>query len=99
VFWKADLDRENEALLWFGQMEDGRYLSVDQLRTGMDRYNETLSRVCREQGVELIDLSRLNGDPAIFYDDCHFTETGAREVAAMVARHFMEHPVQQAAAP
>ncbi len=99
VFWKADLDRENEALLWFGQLHDGRYLSVDQLRAGMDRYNETLSLVCREHGVELIDLSQLNGDPAIFYDDCHFTETGARQVAAIVARHFMEHPLQQAAAP
>jgi lysophospholipase L1-like esterase len=97
VLWKADLDSENERLLWFGQLPDGRYLSVDQLRGGMDRYNETLAQICRECGVELVDLRQLNGDPAIFYDDCHFTETGARQVAAVVAHHFLEHPLQGSA--
>ena len=43
--------------------------------------------------MDVIDLSALDGDPAMFYDDCHFTETGAREVARLVADWFLAHPV------
>jgi lysophospholipase L1-like esterase len=92
VLWRADLDRENAALLWFGQMSDGRFLSVDQLRGGIDRYNATLKRVCREQGVGIVDLDALSGDPTVFYDDCHFTETGAALVAQLVADWLAAHP-------
>jgi lysophospholipase L1-like esterase len=85
TLWQNDLDAENLALLWFGQMPDGRYLSVARLRAGMDRYNEVLRRVCQQRKVELVDLSELDGDPAMFYDDCHFTERGAKRVARLVA--------------
>jgi lysophospholipase L1-like esterase len=33
----------------------------------------------------LVDLDHLNSDPALFYDDCHFNEAGARAVAEAVA--------------
>jgi lysophospholipase L1-like esterase len=94
VLWKPDLDAENRALLWFGLLPDGRFLSVDQLRAGMDRYNETLAAVCQEQGAELVDLSQLNGDPGMFYDDCHFTETGSRRVAQLVVQRFANRPIE-----
>lgn len=92
VLWRADLDAENRALLWFGRLPDGRYLSVDQLRAGMDRYNETLRQVCRDRDVELIELSGLSGDPDNFYDDCHYTEMGTARVARIVADWFAAHP-------
>ncbi len=93
VLWRDDLDAENAALLWFGQLRDGRFLSLEQLRQGMDRYNDSLRAVCDERQVELIDLAPLNGDASVFYDDCHFTETGARRVAMMVAEWFAAHPL------
>ena len=93
VLWRGDLDDENQALLWFGQLRDGRFLSVEQLRQGMDRYNDALRAVCDERQVELIDLAPLDGDASVFYDDCHFTETGARRVAALVAQWFAAHPL------
>jgi lysophospholipase L1-like esterase len=96
VLWRGDLDDENLALLWFGQLRDGRFLSVEQLRQGMDRYNEALRAVCDERKVELIDLAPLDGDASVFYDDCHFTETGARRVAAMVAEWIAKHPLPSA---
>jgi len=88
VLWRADLDAENVDLLWFGQLPDGRYLSVAALRAGMDRYNDLLRRICAKHQVPLVDLSELNGDPAVFYDDCHFTELGAQRVAQLVAAGF-----------
>jgi lysophospholipase L1-like esterase len=93
ALWRGDLDDENLALLWFGQLRDGRFLSVEQLRQGMDRYNETLRAVCHERKVELIDLAPLNGDASVFYDDCHFTETGAGRVAAIVAEWIARQPL------
>jgi lysophospholipase L1-like esterase len=85
TLWRRDLDARNAALLWFGQLADGRYLSVAQLRAGMDRYNEALARVCARRKVALVDLSELDGDPAAFYDDCHFTDAGAARVGRLVA--------------
>lgn len=93
VLWRSDLDAENEALLWFGQLRDGRFLSMEQLRRGMNRYNDTLRTVCKERQVELIDLAPLDGDGSVFYDDCHFTETGASRVAALIAQWFAAHPL------
>ncbi|MEX2114354.1 MAG: SGNH/GDSL hydrolase family protein [Pirellulales bacterium] len=92
VLWRADLDAQNESLLWFGQLADGRFLSARMLRAAADQYNDTLRNVCASEGIGLIDLDELNGDPTAFYDDCHFTETGARRVAQLVAEWLLEHP-------
>jgi len=51
----------------------------------MERYNAVLQSVCREWDVAWIDLRSLQGREELFYDDCHFNEAGAREVAAIVA--------------
>ncbi len=91
VLWRDDLDAENKALCWFGVLPDGRYLSIAELRAGMDRYNNVLRRICDERHVELIDLSQLNGDPQLFYDDCHLTEAGADRMARLIADWFTEH--------
>jgi lysophospholipase L1-like esterase len=95
VLWRRDLDKENAALLWFGLLGDGRYLSVEQMRAGMDEYNQVLRRVCDERGVGLVELSEIDGDPAMFYDDCHFTDAGSRRVAEKVAAWFAEHPIEK----
>jgi lysophospholipase L1-like esterase len=101
TLWRVDLDAQNAALLWFGLMADGRFLSIEQMRAGMDRYNRALKQVCEERGVALVDLSELDGDPAMFYDDCHFTEQGAQRVAQLIADWFAAHPqsAQKEAAP
>jgi hypothetical protein len=37
--------------------------------------------------VEYVDLRDMSGDPRWFYDDCHFNEAGAAEVARRLADH------------
>jgi hypothetical protein len=68
----------------------------------MDRFNERLLEICAELGVEVVDLSSMNAVEAYFYDDCHFTEAGAREVARLVHRYLSaaerESPTSTAAA-
>lgn len=92
VSWDPGLDAQFRKLLWFGALPDGRFLSVESLRAGMDAFNARLRDVCRRSQVPWIELSELNGRQDVFYDDCHFTELGAREVADRVARWFLARP-------
>ncbi len=85
VVWRDDLPADVAALCWFGWLEDGRYLRLGALREAMDAYNATLLKVCEEEGVPCVDLSSMNGRPEYYYDDCHFTEAGAEEVATQIA--------------
>lgn len=89
VLWQDPSDAADEPLFWFGRMEGDRYLATEELRQGMDRYNRRTQEVCKACGVEFIDLSALNGDDQVFYDDCHYTEEGARQVARRIAEHVL----------
>ena len=53
----------------------------------MDRFNDALREVCREVGLQCVDLSPLNGREELYVDDVHFTELGAVEVAKHLAAH------------
>ncbi|MFQ5845137.1 MAG: SGNH/GDSL hydrolase family protein, partial [Planctomycetota bacterium] len=92
VLWREDLPESAQRLLWCGWLKDGRYVTVRRLREGMDRYNALTRSVCEETGAGFIDLSPLDGRLDLFYDDCHFNEPGAREVARLVADWFADHP-------
>lgn len=85
VLWDAALSADVAARCWFGWLPDGSYLALGALREAMDAYNRLLLEVCAEAGVDCVDLSEMNGHPEFFYDDCHFTEEGAAEVARRVA--------------
>jgi hypothetical protein len=96
TLWKAGLSEEKIALLWFGEIgkyqkgRAGKYFSVEALEEGMERYNETLLDVCRRRGIECINLaSRLEKNTTIFYDDCHFNESGARMVAEILSNSLL----------
>ncbi len=96
TLWRDDLSAEDQALLWFGQMRDGRYLSIAQLRAGIGRYNDVIRAACDKHGVELIDLGALDGESSVFYDDCHLTEVGAERAARIIADWFASRPAQPA---
>lgn len=94
VLWRADLPADLDALLWFGwSTVQNRYYAAPALAEAMDRYNRVLLHVCYERGLECIDLaSMLPKDTSVFYDDCHFNESGARKVAEVVTAHFKAAP-------
>jgi hypothetical protein len=93
ALWRPDLNPEEAGLLWLGRvrMPDGAYhhVPVRDLATGLDRYNQTLLQVCQHRGLEVFDLAAaIPKSTAVFFDDCHFTELGARLVAKAIAEHF-----------
>jgi len=85
VLWQSELSPDLMARCWFGWLTDDRYLTLGALRRAMDQYNAALLEVCQEYRVPCVDLSPMNGDARWFYDDCHFTEAGAVEVARRIA--------------
>jgi hypothetical protein len=86
--WKPGMTPEEQNLLWMGWIESlksRRYYSAEALSNGMDRYNRVLMEVCRERGVECIDLAgRLPKDTTIFFDDVHFNENGSLRAAEVI---------------
>ena len=92
VQWAADLPEHIEARFWFGWTEGDAYVSTAVMRAGMEAFNRRLAEVAARLDAPLVDLSDLHGDPRWFFDDCHFTEAGAREVAARIAAWMLAHP-------
>ena len=89
--WRDNLSPQAESLLWFGWMGDGRCLSVDKMRVGMRQFNEAMISTANEISVPYVDLSSLDGNEALFIDDCHFSEAGGREVARSIAEWFIQN--------
>lgn len=97
VLWESGLSKELESLVWLGgignfQKEKGKeYYSVDALAKGMELYNNALLKVCRDRQVECVDLaSMLPKDTTVFYDDCHFNESGSRKVSEILAQYLLQ---------
>jgi lysophospholipase L1-like esterase len=95
VLWGAELSPEQRSLLWMGGVGNFQaeprheYYTVAALADAMERYNETLLGVCTRSGGDCVDLAAsLPRDTRVFYDDCHFNESGARLVAERFAQHF-----------
>lgn len=92
VLWRPDLSPQDEAQLWMGIRADGTYASAAALAEGMARYDDATRRIAGELEVDLVDLARRVTAPAAFYDDCHLTVAGSREVAEAVLEHLRGSP-------
>lgn len=93
AIWKDSMPQNELAMLWMGgignfqQAESSAYYSPAALRRALTLYNEKLSDVCRDNGVEMINLdASIPHDASVFYDDCHFTNLGAKKVAGLIVR-------------
>ncbi|HEX3555874.1 MAG TPA: hypothetical protein VIA62_21875, partial [Thermoanaerobaculia bacterium] len=93
VLWRQDLAGRALDSLWMGEGAGGQFLQPGPLRQGMDRYNAALLARCSRLSLECVDLApAMSGREELFFDDCHFTEAGAREVARLVAGYLLSHP-------
>ena len=89
--YRPDLSPTLLELLWYGQVAGNEYYSVDALATALGRYNETLLAVCATARIGCLDLdAKLPKDTTVFYDDVHFNEAGARQVAMRVVAYLLD---------
>lgn len=66
--------------------ESKHILSAATYARLLDRYNQALLEVCREEGAHCFDLAHeIPHDERYFYDSSHFTELGAALVASKVS--------------
>lgn len=89
TLWAENMAADLEALLASRRIgRTGRVLPAADLARGMKAFNDTMRRFCRKRGAECIDLAAVcPKDTRVFYDDEHFNETGARLVAATIAKY------------
>lgn len=93
TLWQDSLPMELSALLWMGgigkyqEQKGGVYYSPKALQLGMEQYNTMLKSTTGANNIQCIDIAhQLPKDTSVFYDDCHFNETGAKKVAEAILR-------------
>jgi lysophospholipase L1-like esterase len=88
TIYRADLPEELERLTWLTG-ENEAYTSA-VLAEMMDAFNQALIAVCKERGVDYIDLaSLLPKDTTVVYDDCHLNNAGCEKVASAVEKFLL----------
>jgi lysophospholipase L1-like esterase len=97
TMWRADLSPDEQSLLWLGYLGPFRnrrgYISTGNLQLEMDMYNRILLDVCRQDGLECLDIApQIPKNTSAFFDDMHFNEAGSRLVAQLVTRHLVSTP-------
>ena len=104
TFWRESMPPEEEGLVWmgYGPAKPGEDVSwpwwdaprtvmysTGALAKGMAAYNQRLLDTCTKLGAECIDLaSRIPRTPEMFFDDMHYTERGAQQMANELVPYF-----------
>jgi lysophospholipase L1-like esterase len=92
---KSEMSPEENNRLWagwFGPRELNAYWSPGVLGKAVDAHNQTLLAVCKEEGIDCIDLaSMLPKTIDIFWDQVHFTDYGSSLAADEVIKYFQSY--------
>lgn len=87
MMWSPDLPQELRDLLWGMTFDHGAY-DVSVLSEMIDAMNAVTRRVAREEGTHCVDLaSELPKDTTVFYDDCHFNDSGCEKIAQRLSEY------------
>ena len=92
TLWRPGLTQAEQDLFWLGWQPGHKiFYSVETLRQGMEIYNQKLLEICQQRHLECIDLATaLPKDSALFYDEIHFNEQGAAQVARIIADYLLD---------
>lgn len=91
TLYQTDLPAELEAQTYGGQLKDGTFLTIGALVRPIDVFNLAMIQISSRAGIPCVDLATtLPKSTEVFYDECHFNESGARLVAEAVARTIAE---------
>ena len=95
VLWRPGLSKSALGRIYLAYKRDnGRRVAgydLTQLRDAMQGFNDVLREVARERSIPLVDLApELDGSEEDIYDDCHFSEPGARRLADILAPRLVE---------
>jgi len=81
---RAALTEEQAARLW--SCDGKRAWTAAATAAMLTQFNDVTRRYCREHNLTCVDAEvAMSGDPALFYDDCHFSDAGCSALADLVA--------------
>ncbi len=84
TLYRKNMPDHLRTLLWAHVNEKTVY-TEEVLAFLVDAYNRAMIEVCRDEGVDCIDLaSLLPKDTSVLYDDCHFNVSGCDKVAGIL---------------
>lgn len=88
--YQDPLPKEIDNQLWMGVLGDKINLSNAYMRSEMERFNNGLRNLAKQENFELIDLERLvPKDLKHFYDDVHYTPEGSKLVAEIISQYLI----------
>lgn len=81
---RAGLTEDLDNRLW---SSNGKWAYTAEATALMLReMNDATQAFCERYGFSVVDAeAAVSGDPEVFYDDCHFTDEGCRQIAKLVA--------------
>lgn len=95
VLWREDMAPDEARLLQTGGLgtlhdwikcDNMRYYAPETLYAALSRFNAVTLEVCSTGKLRCVDLAReLPPSARYYYDDMHFNDAGAAEVARLVA--------------
>jgi lysophospholipase L1-like esterase len=89
---QANMSREMVERVWAGWLGDPSlnvYWSPEVLAGVTDKLNSLMLEICRQEGIEYIDLAaKAPRSLDVFFDHCHFTDYGCSLVADEVVTGF-----------
>lgn len=100
--YRNDLDRNEEALLWFGAVEKNPfsseppqlYYTAEAMGQMLNKYNATTLRVCTSQHLVCLDTdSMLPKSTASYYDDVHLNVPGSHALSKAFAKLLLDHEI------
>lgn len=98
--YRDDLDSAEEALLWFGAVEQNffapeppkLYYTAAAMSKMLTEYNATTLRVCANHQLVCLDTDRaLPKSTASYYDDVHLNVQGSHTLARAFAKLLLDH--------
>ncbi|MBX3414081.1 MAG: redoxin domain-containing protein [Pirellulales bacterium] len=94
VLWDKDISQAARKHLTLAQVnpvgKEWTFLTADNLRPLIDRYNDVLRAVSQETGTKCIDLAaEMTGHEFFFEDDFHFNAEGCQRAARLLAEQLL----------
>lgn len=97
--WRDGLSQDELESLWTGAKGDlfnyevlPPFYAPEVLEVLLDQFNRVMLEVCKQEGVECIDVaSKVPKSGDMFFDDCHFTELGSVTVAKAIVSYLVSH--------
>ncbi|BBM85474.1 SGNH/GDSL hydrolase family protein [Candidatus Uabimicrobium amorphum] len=89
TLWHENMSLDLQGMLWQSTLR-GSY-TPKILAKMMDDYNNVMLDICDQKKVYCLDLAKsLPKNKSVFYDDCHFNNSGCQKISNILSEYLFE---------